>query len=246
MYSFELSLCSLPAQDQEAEYVFDEGRVSFQRFLEDASIVRDPRLCIRHNDAYHYRERESDMFTTLAYYRDVLVQNGTPVPKSSAWSRFWRRPAASSDAATPTEAPAPAPAARPETYVKTLRLSSDQLKQLGLQKGVNTLTFSVTSSYSGVATCRARVFLWDCDKPVVVSDIDGTITKSDALGHVFTLMGRDWTHLGVAKLYHDIAKNGYRLMYLTSRAIGGHYARLSARHQSEQLPAAGRPRDHEP
>ena len=220
VYSFELSLCSLPAQDQEAEYVFDEGRVSFQRFLEDASIVRDPRLCIRHNDAYHYRERESDMFTTLAYYRDVLVQNGTPVPKSSAWSRFWRRPAASSDAATPTEAPAPAPAARPETYVKTLRLSSDQLKQLGLQKGVNTLTFSVTSSYSGVATCRARVFLWDCDKPVVVSDIDGTITKSDALGHVFTLMGRDWTHLGVAKLYHDIAKNGYRLMYLTSRAIG--------------------------
>lgn len=220
VYSFELSLCSLPAQDQGAEYVFDEGRVSFQRFLEDASIVRDPRLCIRHNDAYHYRERESDMFTTLAYYRDVLVQNGTPVPKSSAWSRFWRRPAASSDAATPTEAPAPAPAARPETYVKTLRLSSDQLKQLGLQKGVNTLTFSVTSSYSGVATCRARVFLWDCDKPVVVSDIDGTITKSDALGHVFTLMGRDWTHLGVAKLYHDIAKNGYRLMYLTSRAIG--------------------------
>ena len=64
------------------------------------------------------------------------------------------------------------------------------------------------------------MFLWDCDKPVVVSDIDGTITKSDALGHVFTLMGRDWTHLGVAKLYHDIAKNGYRLMYLTSRAIG--------------------------
>lgn len=220
VYSFELSLCSMPVQDQGAEYVFDEGRVSFQRFLEDASIVRDPRLCIRHNDAYHYRERESDMFTTLAHYRDVLVQNGTPVPKSNVWSRFWSRPAASNDAATPTVTPEPKPAARPETYVKTLRLSSDQLKLLGLQKGVNTITFSVTSSYSGVATCRARVFLWDCDKPVVVSDIDGTITKSDALGHVFTLMGRDWTHLGVAKLYHDIAKNGYRLMYLTSRAIG--------------------------
>ncbi|KAI9429801.1 Lipin/Ned1/Smp2-domain-containing protein [Lactarius indigo] len=37
---------------------------------------------------------------------------------------------------------------------------------------------------------------------------------------MFTLIGRDWTHLGVAKLYTDIYKNGYKIMYLTSRAIG--------------------------
>jgi phosphatidate phosphatase LPIN len=46
------------------------------------------------------------------------------------------------------------------------------------------------------------------------------IVRSDALGHVFNLIGRDWTHLGVAKLYTDICKNGFRIMYLTSRAIG--------------------------
>lgn len=34
------------------------------------------------------------------------------------------------------------------------------------------------------------------------------------------MIGRDWTHLGVAKLYTDIARNGYKMMYLTSRAIG--------------------------
>ena len=55
---------------------------------------------------------------------------------------------------------------------------------------------------------------------LVVSDIDGTITKSDALGHVFTMIGRDWTHVGVAKLYTDICRNGYKILYLTSRAIG--------------------------
>jgi phosphatidate phosphatase LPIN len=44
--------------------------------------------------------------------------------------------------------------------------------------------------------------------------------RSDALGHVFTMLGRDWTHLGVAKLYTDICRNGYKMMYLTSRAIG--------------------------
>jgi phosphatidate phosphatase LPIN len=62
--------------------------------------------------------------------------------------------------------------------------------------------------------------VWDSLDHIVVSDIDGTITKSDALGHVFTMIVRDWTHLGVAKLYTDIAKNGYKIMYLTSRAIG--------------------------
>ena len=34
------------------------------------------------------------------------------------------------------------------------------------------------------------------------------------------MIGRDWTHLGVAKLYHDIAANGYNILYLTSRSVG--------------------------
>lgn len=34
------------------------------------------------------------------------------------------------------------------------------------------------------------------------------------------MIGRDWTHLGVAKLYTDISRNGYKMLYLTSRAIG--------------------------
>ncbi|CEL59788.1 Nuclear elongation and deformation protein 1 OS=Schizosaccharomyces pombe (strain 972 / ATCC 24843) GN=ned1 PE=1 SV=1 [Rhizoctonia solani AG-1 IB] len=102
-------------------------------------------------------------------------------------------------------------------YVKTLRLTSEQLKSLDLKKGANSITFSLSS---GVVACTARIFLWDAHDHIVISDIDGTITKSDALGHVFTMIGRDWTHLGVAKLYTDIARNGYKIMYLTSRAIG--------------------------
>ncbi|KAF9156624.1 hypothetical protein DFQ26_009292 [Actinomortierella ambigua] len=105
-------------------------------------------------------------------------------------------------------------------YAKTLRLTSDQLKSLNLKRGANTLTFSVASSYQGKATCVAKLFLWQYDYQVVISDIDGTITKSDALGHLFTMAGKDWTHLGVAKLYTDIVNNGYHVLYLTSRAIG--------------------------
>ncbi|KAK6859764.1 nuclear elongation and deformation protein 1 [Apiospora arundinis] len=100
-------------------------------------------------------------------------------------------------------------------YAKTLRLTSDQLKTLNLKPGENSVAFTVNR-----ATCQACMYLWKYDTPVVISDIDGTITKSDALGHVLNMIGRDWTHAGVAKLYSDIVANGYNIMYLTSRSVG--------------------------
>ncbi|PHH74306.1 hypothetical protein CDD80_3176 [Ophiocordyceps camponoti-rufipedis] len=100
-------------------------------------------------------------------------------------------------------------------YAKTLRLTSDQLKDLDLKPGENLMSFTVNR-----ATCSANMYLWKEETPVVISDIDGTITKSDALGHVLNMIGRDWTHSGVAKLYSDIALNGYNIMYLTSRSVG--------------------------
>lgn len=105
-------------------------------------------------------------------------------------------------------------------YSKSLRLPSEDLKKLGLHYGMNTISFSVITSKNGKATSTARIFLWRSDEKIVISDIDGTITKSDALGHLFQFVGKDWTHLGVAQLYTDIAKNGYRFLYLTSRPIG--------------------------
>ena len=100
-------------------------------------------------------------------------------------------------------------------YAKTLRLTSDQLKALKLRPGANTMSFTVNR-----ATCQAYMYYWKYDVPIVISDIDGTITKSDALGHVLNMIGRDWTHIGVAKLYSDIVANGYNIFYLTSRSVG--------------------------
>ena len=57
-------------------------------------------------------------------------------------------------------------------YAKTLRLTSDQLKALNLKPGENTMSFSVNR-----ATCQAYMFYWTYDVPIVISDIDGTITK---------------------------------------------------------------------
>ncbi|KAI0650498.1 Lipin/Ned1/Smp2-domain-containing protein [Trametes meyenii] len=127
-------------------------------------------------------------------------------------------PAPSTPETTSSNTPTQGTPDSEKRFAKTLRLTSDQLKSLNLKSGANSVTFSLSAT--GVAACTARLFVWDYADSVVVSDIDGTITKSDALGHVFTMIGRDWTHLGVAKLYTDICRNGYKILYLTSRAIG--------------------------
>ncbi|CZT10733.1 hypothetical protein WAI453_011156 [Rhynchosporium graminicola] len=116
---------------------------------------------------------------------------------------------------TPPHTPSGASGDPNRNYAKTLRLTSDQLKALNLKPGPNPMSFTVNR-----ATCQAYMYLWRHDVPIVISDIDGTITKSDALGHVFNMIGRDWTHIGVAKLYTDIVNNGYNIMYLTSRSVG--------------------------
>lgn len=101
-------------------------------------------------------------------------------------------------------------------YYKSLRLSSEQLRLLNLKRGSNTVTFSTSRG----ATCSSRIFYWSSDCKIVISDVDGTITKSDVLGHLYTMVGKDWTHSGVARLYSSIKSNGYEILYLTSRAIG--------------------------
>jgi len=100
-------------------------------------------------------------------------------------------------------------------FAKTLRLTSDQLKKLNLRPGHNPISFTVNKS-----TCSAMMYLWRHETPIVISDIDGTITKSDVWGHVYNTLGKDWTHIGVAKLYTDIVANGYNIFYLTSRSVG--------------------------
>ncbi|XP_038656175.1 phosphatidate phosphatase LPIN1 isoform X2 [Scyliorhinus canicula] len=106
------------------------------------------------------------------------------------------------------------------SYVKSLRLSSDQLKSLQLKEGPNDVVFSVTTQYQGTCRSEGTIYLWNWNDKIVISDIDGTITRSDALGHILPTLGKDWTHQGIAKLYHKVSQNGYKFLYCSARAIG--------------------------
>uniref|UniRef100_A0A665SY81 phosphatidate phosphatase n=1 Tax=Echeneis naucrates TaxID=173247 RepID=A0A665SY81_ECHNA len=107
-----------------------------------------------------------------------------------------------------------------QMYRKSLRLTSKQIEHLKLREGANKVVFSVTTQYQGTCRCEAAIYLWNWDDRVIISDIDGTITKSDALGHILPQFGKDWTHKGIARLYHKIHQNGYKFLYCSARAIG--------------------------
>eukprot|EP00659_Diplonema_papillatum_P007762 gene7762-11925_t len=102
---------------------------------------------------------------------------------------------------------------------RTLYPTKEQLQKLRLKEGVNEISFHVTTTLRGEQSVTCNAFLWDANAQLVVSDVDGTITRSDILGHLLPRVGRDWTHKGICSLYQRIVDNGYKLIYLSSRSI---------------------------
>jgi len=64
---------------------------------------------------------------------------------------------------------------------------------MGLKPGQNKIAFSVQSKLQGTQILTSSIYLYDFRKKFVISDIDGTITKSDMLGHIMPRIGQDWS-----------------------------------------------------
>lgn len=100
--------------------------------------------------------------------------------------------------------------------IKSFGMSSKNLKKLNLKSGRNEIVFKLNGRNQKLS---ANIYFWNKSEKIIISDIDGTITKSDVRGHLYGLMGVDWTHNGVAGLYEKLVQNGYKILYLTTRPI---------------------------
>lgn len=110
---------------------------------------------------------------------------------------------------------------RKSVYKKrTLVLGSESLHKLNLKYGKNTLEYKIAGVNKRI---EVSVYLWNETDKIIVSDIDGTITKSDVLGHIYDLVGKDWTHCGVAALFTKIVGNNYKIIYLSNRAMSMYF-----------------------
>jgi len=75
--------------------------------------------------------------------------------------------------------------------------------------------------------CESTLWVWRANDVVVVSDVDGTVTKSDVRGHWNTtvrqkigLVHRGYAHEGLCALFdHIVASYTCRMLYLTARPL---------------------------
>lgn len=91
---------------------------------------------------------------------------------------------------------------------KTLTPSSSQLFALNLHLGRNRITYRIGTTTTELS---AYVYLYQWDTKLVISDVDGTITRSDVLGHLLPAFGWDWSHVGISKLFTNVTANGYQV-----------------------------------
>ncbi|KAK8551942.1 hypothetical protein V6N13_120371 [Hibiscus sabdariffa] len=107
--------------------------------------------------------------------------------------------------------------------IRAITPTSEQLASLNLKEGMNHITFTFSTNMLGKQQVDARIHLWKWNTRIVISDVDGTITRSDVLGQFMPLVGVDWSQSGVAHLFSAIKENGYQLLFLSARAISQAY-----------------------
>lgn len=115
---------------------------------------------------------------------------------------------------------------KPKNMKKKVRLftpSSEEIASLNLKEGSNVVTFRFSTAMLGQQQVDARIYLWKWNTQIVISDVDGTITRSDVLGQFMPLVGINWLQTGVAHLFSAIKENGYQLLFLSARAISQAY-----------------------
>mmetsp|Transcript_13470 Transcript_13470/g.32941 ORF Transcript_13470/g.32941 Transcript_13470/m.32941 type:complete len:428 (+) Transcript_13470:355-1638(+) len=101
------------------------------------------------------------------------------------------------------------------------RPSSVELEGLRLKPGRNSLRYELVHPCNNDRrySVKADLHLWKPHDKVVVVDIDGTVTKTDVAGYGAAKLGYEYIHMGVCELVTAIARQGYRILFLTSRAI---------------------------
>uniref|UniRef100_A0AAY4A1C7 phosphatidate phosphatase n=1 Tax=Denticeps clupeoides TaxID=299321 RepID=A0AAY4A1C7_9TELE len=234
-----LSLCGGLSGNKFMEHI-----VTYLDFAENPAIVDNPNLVVKIGQRYYNWTLAAPLVLSLQVFQKSLPKvkeewMKQKMPKKSGSWWFWRKSfkqvgmlhatqstqAADSSSDEEKELSSPALTERvktevTQTYKKSLRLSSDQIASLKLREGPNDVTFSITTQYQGTCRCEGTIYLWKWNDQVIISDIDGTITKSDVFGQILPQLGKDWTHKGIAKLYHTIHQNGYKFLYCSARAIG--------------------------
>jgi phosphatidate phosphatase LPIN len=65
----------------------------------------------------------------------------------------------------------------------------------------------------------AELFLYSEHDSLMISDVDGTLTKSDLLGLLNNMVGEGYVHEGYTDLVQNLSKTGCHIVWLTMRSL---------------------------
>lgn len=99
-------------------------------------------------------------------------------------------------------------------YMHPTWLSSSDLAKMNLSFGKNIIEYKVEEM-----VLEAEIYLYsDMDK-LLVSDVDGTLTRNDIGGLYNNYMGANYLHDGYHELITGISNNGYKVVWMTMRSL---------------------------
>lgn len=118
----------------------------------------------------------------------------------------------------PAESPKTPKSSRSKTTNNDVKrnLNHELIEKLGLKDGHNEIKYFIFTP-KGFKVVHGNIFLWKHDDKIVISDIDGTITRSAFRGQVLPLLKKSWFHENITHLYSSIVKQGYKILYLSAR-----------------------------
>ena len=94
------------------------------------------------------------------------------------------------------------------SHLQTSKATAQRTKTKAiLNYGRNLIRYNLYSKKGQiVATAEAHVYLWSSNNSIIVSDIDGTVTKSDVRGVIDTVIQDkfEYCHDGICKLFHEM------------------------------------------
>lgn len=105
-------------------------------------------------------------------------------------------------------------------FRKSLQPAQEDFFKMRLRDGSNDIEFVAHTATEGEVRVSARLYFWPISAKIVIAEIDGAISRG-ASGRMLTNLlpitekESSMMHEGAPEFYSRLAKNGYRIVYLT-------------------------------
>ena len=219
----ELSLCSQlispEMSEKEIKEIFNTKKINYSQFNENPHLILgDENLMIKIGKKFYEPYIGiPQIISLLAFNKDLTPNSLSKMVKD--FEEFEIKP----------EIEIPEIKDENKKIKKSLRPPQEFWQELDLKEGINELILTFKGNLGSINSLKTRIFYYPY-KPyrrIIISDIDGTITRSDLLGHIMPFLNRDWEHDGIAKFFQNLYNRNYTIVYLTARNIGQSYKTLN-------------------